>query len=114
MQSYHFLRQPPLSTPPMAQLPDPTSDPGWYGELFVRYPLNQTISDTYFGPSTKAKGEFYAILNDIAVDLFSNPHTQLSLEKSLVYQNRLETWFDALPEPLQPNKIVLPSHLKLQ
>ncbi|KAK4101616.1 hypothetical protein N658DRAFT_558748 [Parathielavia hyrcaniae] len=115
LSSYHYAKPPPLKTPPQVPLPDPLSEPQWYGELWLKYPLSQTRLPTYHGLLFKAKADFWTILNEVSSLTFSHhgsPST-LPVNKTLLFYNKLTAWLHNLPEPLTPKKIVLPQHLKL-
>lgn len=81
----------------------------------MRYPLSQSPLPTHHGLLFKAKADFWAIINDISLLIFSHHHppSKLSVNQALEFYNRLRAWRQNLPEPLTPKKVVLPHQLKL-
>ncbi|KAJ4865698.1 fungal zn(2)-Cys(6) binuclear cluster domain-containing protein [Trichoderma breve] len=116
LQCYHFIRSPLFKVPPKAPLPDPDKDPEWYGEIWVKYPLNQTPIQMNFPHFFKAKCELGVIVTQIAVDLFDAEErdgTRDPRESVAGYLEALESWSSSLPISLNPTEIVFPFHLKL-
>ncbi|KAL1837226.1 hypothetical protein VTJ49DRAFT_4108 [Mycothermus thermophilus] len=115
LSSYHYVKPPPIKAPPMNPLPDPTQQPQWYGELWVRYPLSQFRLPTYHGLLFKAKADFWVILTEFATMAFSDGRTPADLPVGQILEcyNKLRAWHDSLPEPLTARKIVMPHQLKL-
>ncbi|KAL7928301.1 putative zinc finger protein [Trichoderma chlorosporum] len=113
--SYVMFRSPLVHAPPKASLPDPLSFPEWYGDFWIKYPLDQTPSPAHHGHDFKARAELISIINEIALEYFGDDQLQRlrSMESILKYYTKLKAWYDALPEPLTAKQIVLPSHLKL-
>ncbi|KJK76000.1 hypothetical protein H634G_08757 [Metarhizium anisopliae BRIP 53293] len=109
---YSFLFPPLLKTPPDWPLPDPSKETGFYGEVWVRYPLTRNLSPSSFGPVFKARSEFRIIMNAYCQAAFSEG-SQVTVEKANGFLSRLRCWYDGLPAPLQPKRIVLPGHLQL-
>ena len=116
MLSYYFFRSPFIQDPPETPLPEPTTDPQWYGEVYIRYSPSQTLWPMHFGYLFKTISELRMIMNDIATQFFSDPQSQrtISIRKVLEFKSRLDDWFKSLPDPLQPQNIVLPCHLTVQ
>jgi hypothetical protein len=113
--AFHYVQQPPVTEPPKIPLPDPLEQPKWYGELWVRYPLSQSLFPTYHGLLFKAKADFWTIINEISSLTFS-PHratSKLTVSEIFQFYQRLKAWLHNLPEPLSPAKIVLPHQLKM-
>ncbi|KAL2261349.1 hypothetical protein VTK26DRAFT_4346 [Humicola hyalothermophila] len=114
LNSYHYLEPPLLTEAPKPPLPDPSAQPQWYGELWIKYPLTQSLVPTCHGHLFKAKADFWAIMNDFLLLRF--PHhrspTNLSLDQTFGFYNRLQAWLHNLPEPLSARKVVLPQQLK--
>lgn len=115
LTSFHYFR-PPLFNRPPASLPDPKHEPGWYGEIWLKYPLGRTLFPSSSGDVFKARAEFAIIQNEAAQRLFagSTPAPQLSAAEVAVFYFRFKGWYDSLPEALSPRRAVLPAHLKLQ
>jgi hypothetical protein len=116
LHCYVCFEPPLIHTPPDIPLPDPSADPEWYGEMWIKYPMNQKLLPTYFGYLFKAKADFRVIMNDIALHYFGKSEStpKLNLQKVKGFHSRLRNWYDKLPEPLTARRIVLPSHLMLQ
>ena len=112
----HFCQRPLVEEPPEADLPDPSTDPEWYGETWLRYPLSQTLSSAHFGYYFRARAKFFIIVNDIAKQSFNKATgpSRLSNAQVLRYYTWLLEWFNHLETSLTPEKIVLPAQLKLQ
>jgi hypothetical protein len=62
----------------------------------------------------KASADFRVILNDMAWQAFAEGRSGLAYTEALQYQERLNTWYDDLPQQLSAGMIVLPFHLELQ
>ncbi|OAQ65033.1 C6 transcription factor [Pochonia chlamydosporia 170] len=114
-QTYYFFQKPLTNTRPMAPLPDPAQSRDWYGEIWVKYPADDTIYATHFGYSFKAMVELHALMGDIAFQAFSIPGeiTKLSYEEALMHQSKLDSWFSRLPATLSPSNAVFPNQLKV-
>jgi hypothetical protein len=104
---------PLLKTPPKQPLPDPSKDPQWYGEIWVKYPLNQSLSPLYFGQVFRTKCQFRIIMNEFC-ELAHSTGSTVTLDKANELRSKLKNWYDSLPEPLLPKTIALPGHLQLQ
>ncbi|KAF5009796.1 hypothetical protein FDECE_4004 [Fusarium decemcellulare] len=116
MESFYFHREPLLKRPPEVPPPDPAVDPAWYGEIWVRYPLNSSVSPTHLGPTTKALIDFRLLMHDMAHTYFGRSVNQEhgpSLAQVLEFRSRLDAWFSAFPAPLRYRQIMLPSHIKV-
>ncbi|KAK3310454.1 uncharacterized protein B0T15DRAFT_389212 [Chaetomium strumarium] len=113
--TYHYLKPPAIAEPPRTPLPDPSQQPQWYGELWVKYPASQTPLPTYHGLLFKAKAEFWTIMNEVSRLTFSHycSPTRLSVSQILQFYGRLRSWWQNLPEALTPGRIALPHQLKL-
>lgn len=112
----HFCQRPLVEEPPEADLPDPSTDPEWYGETWLRYPLSQTLLPARFGYYFRARAKFFIIVNDVAKQSFIDTikPSRLSNVQVMRHYTRLLEWFGHLETPLTPEKIVLPAQLKLQ
>ncbi|KAF2096473.1 nitrate assimilation regulatory protein nirA [Rhizodiscina lignyota] len=116
VQCYHFCLPPLIKDPPKAALPDPDLDPGWYGEFWVQYPLNETPCPMHYGHFFKAKQEIVTICHSIATVMFDKDTGQAAQSSPQLIGNfalELRGWFASLPASLTPTNIVFPSHLKL-
>ena len=107
------MHPPLLRKPPDVTLPDPSEDGRWYGEIWLKYPLNQSIPPSYFGQVFRAKCQFRVIMNAFCHEAYSNG-LGVTLDKANELYTRLKHWFDGLPGSLLPKTIVLPSQLQLQ
>lgn len=97
-------------------MPDPSQNPEWYGEMWLKYPHSSALYPAKSGELFKAKAEFHAILNDAGHRIFdtaAHPKKPTVAEVAELYI-RFRSWYDHLPEPLTPRMIVLPAELKLQ
>ncbi|OTA95752.1 hypothetical protein M434DRAFT_393609 [Hypoxylon sp. CO27-5] len=113
-QRFYFSRRPYVKDPPAYPLPDPLLDPGFYGEVWIRYPLGQRLYPTNLGCIIKSNFELRKLMNDMAAELFEDDKPcHMSVEKALECKSRLDAWFVGLPDPLTPTKVVLPDHIKI-
>lgn len=110
---FSFMFVPLLRTPPHWQLPDPSEEEDWYGELWVRYPLSSHLLPLHFGQVFKARCQFRVIMN-AACQLAYLEGSQLNIDMASDLLLQLKSWYNGLPEPLHPKSVVLPGHLQLQ
>ncbi|CAI6315083.1 unnamed protein product [Periconia digitata] len=108
--AWQFFRHPFLAKPPMLALPDPSVNAAWYGEIWLRYPLSETLSPTNYGHVFKALSEFRVILGELCHASFGTD-SNITAEQAMVFVSRLLAWYKKLPIPLMPKHIVLPAHL---
>ncbi|KAL7913972.1 hypothetical protein GGI35DRAFT_231253 [Trichoderma velutinum] len=109
---FSFMFTPLLKEPPNWALPDPSQDRNWYGEIWLKYPLTDTLSPSCFGDIFRAKSHFRIIMNEFCCAAYSEG-SQVTEEKAYELLLKLKHWYDSLPGPLQPKTIVLPAHLQL-
>lgn len=120
MMCYAHSEPPSLQDPPDSPLPDPCTDPDWYGQIWLRYPLDPMLYTTHFQHQFKAQCEFRIFLCDSwlqrsrVLDGKKNWDLALALPSVNLLYARMRKWYNSLPEPLTPSKIVLPSQLMLQ
>ncbi len=120
MLCYAFLEKPLIRYPPLHPLPDPAVDPDWYGQIWLRYPLDPMLYTTHFPHQFRAQSEFRTIVCDCWFHKEDADHAESpwSPEKVVpaVHSSyaRMRDWHDKLPEPLTPARITLPSQLMLQ
>lgn len=98
-------------------MPDPVSDPAWYGEILLKYPAAGTIVPMNYGHTFKAVVALRSIFIDISLKAFAGntrSHNALTWEEAIMYRQRLDNLFESLPEALSPSKMVYPCHMKLQ
>lgn len=104
-----------MREPPDFPLPDPDENPSWYGEFFLRYPLNATLFPAGFGLFFRALSNLRVILHDLGWQVFGHPDGKpINSDEASKFEARLGAWYGSLPSPLQPVNIVYPWHLKLQ
>lgn len=104
-----------MKTPPDVPLPDPSPAREWYGETWLKYPLDQKLYPSYLGDLIMHKTKLRIIMNDIAVRCFSKPgpSSSLSRHEAMTFHLRLRNWYNSLPEQFRPRNVVLPSHIQL-
>ncbi|EUC50478.1 hypothetical protein COCMIDRAFT_32300 [Bipolaris oryzae ATCC 44560] len=107
--AWQYLRPPVLVEPPKAALPDPATNSAWYGEIWTRYPLSQTLSPTHHAHYFKAITDFRVIVCELSHASFGND-SPLSAQQAMIFVRRFLSWFKALPTVLEPKNIVLPAH----
>ncbi|KAF5669948.1 NirA-like nitrate assimilation regulatory protein [Fusarium heterosporum] len=107
------LMQPPLiKKHPRWTLPNPSEDPSWYGEVWVRYPLNHGLSPCYIGEVLRAKSQFRVITNEFCEAAYSK-NSKMDVSLAYHFYEKLEQWCDSLPGPLTPKRIVLPGQFHI-
>ncbi|KAG5982343.1 hypothetical protein E4U55_002034 [Claviceps digitariae] len=112
LNAFSFMSPPLLKEPPEWPLPDPSDDIDWYGEIWLQYPLNSTLSPCHFAHVIRSRSCFRIIMNEFCEAAYSD-RQEISLEMANRFRARLRNWYDDLPAPLQPKTIVLPGHLQL-
>jgi hypothetical protein len=106
-------------TPPASPLPEPSADPDWYGQFWLRYPLDPILYTTHFPHLFKAQSGFSIViiegwnLKTRVRELQDDPAMTAPLI-NVYYNFHMKQWLHGLPEPLRPTQITLPSHLILQ
>ncbi|RTE81585.1 hypothetical protein BHE90_003910 [Fusarium euwallaceae] len=110
--AFSFMLPPLLKKPPEWALPNPTMSARWYGEIWIKYPLNNGLSPSYFSHIFRARCQFRIIMNEICDAAYSEG-SSITLDKAHGFRERLASWYRSLPGPLQPRTIVLPGHLQL-
>ncbi|KAF4998720.1 hypothetical protein FGRMN_3046 [Fusarium graminum] len=110
-----MLYQPPLvSEPPRTSIPDPATNPSWYGDLWLRYPFTEMFLSARQSLTFNAYLKFWNIFNKIAIaSLPPSSDRKLTVSQATGFYTQLRAWFDDLPETLRPGRIALPSQLKL-
>ncbi|KAK0747338.1 hypothetical protein B0T21DRAFT_405976 [Apiosordaria backusii] len=114
--TYHLFEKPLLDNPPEVPLPAITEDPSWYGEVWLKYPLEGILYPSHYAEFHKAKTEFRVILNDISKVFHGEPgHNRSPPPESKIAELywRLQAWYAALPESLSPRAIVFTAQMKL-
>ncbi|KAF5231123.1 hypothetical protein FAUST_9429 [Fusarium austroamericanum] len=55
LSAFSFMLAPLIKKPPVWVIPDPSEDPYWYGETWVKYPLNHGLSPLNMGEVLRAR-----------------------------------------------------------
>lgn len=102
---YYYFHQPPyLNRPPVDPLPDPTTEPEWYGETLLQYPQSGVLIPIHLGHNMRLKCDLNVIKSEIATELFASS-CPFTLERARHYHDRLERWYQKLPTPYTPKRI---------
>ncbi|KAH6683674.1 hypothetical protein F5X68DRAFT_171888 [Plectosphaerella plurivora] len=112
LAAFHFRHTPHIKSPPAVPMPDPTEDPSWYGEVWVKYPLAQTLSRVFMAHMFRERCRLRTILAAASKALFE-PGAALTPELAGYYAHLLDAWYHQLPECLRPRWIVHPTHFQL-
>lgn len=109
---------PMIRTPPKSCLPNPETNPEWYGEMWLKYPLSVDLVPLRYSWVIKSKAEFSIILNEAILEFKSSQGNQKP-DKSRAERlegivKRLRRWHTELPNVLSPSKLAFPSQLKIQ
>ncbi|GAM82987.1 hypothetical protein ANO11243_009730 [Dothideomycetidae sp. 11243] len=112
--AFSFM-QPPLLEDPLPMLPpSPVKDPGWYGEVWLKYPSSPTLLPLHFAHVFESRARFRIIMNRFCTAAYTDPGgVGVPLEEAYALHTELAKWYQDLPEPLHPRNIVLPAHLQL-
>ncbi|KAJ3537587.1 hypothetical protein NM208_g6252 [Fusarium decemcellulare] len=110
--AFSFMLPPLLTKPPDWPLPDPAEHSHWYGEIWVKYPLNHSLSPLCFGQVFRARCQFRIVMNEFCNAAYSQG-SEVNLAMARGFLERLRSWYDGLPATLVPKTIVLPGHLQL-
>lgn len=84
---------PLLRDPPDQPLPDPSENAEWYGEIWVKYPVNQNLSPSYFGHVFKARSRFRVIMNEACHIAYTKGSTMTLGQAGELY-SRLRRWLE--------------------
>lgn len=105
-----------LKRPPEEPLPTEELAKTYYGEVWLRYPLEKHAFPMHHGANFKATCELYVLANEITCRSFTQANGQRSLPAAEAQRlrHRLAEWYRRLPLPLTPKRIVFPMQLKLQ
>ncbi|KAG9495310.1 hypothetical protein J7337_013548 [Fusarium musae] len=112
LSAFSFMLSPLIKKPPKWPLPDPSEDPSWYGEIWVKYPLNHGLSSMCFAKVIHARSRFRIIMNDYCDAAYSEG-SKVGVSLAYQFRERLEEWYENLPASLTPRRIVLPGQLQL-
>lgn len=116
--TFYFERRPPLPIkPPVTPLPDYASAHKLTGEIYLKYPLQASLTPIHLGTTFRAQVELNTMMleiNNVAYRA-GEPRTDApTLHQALWFYKRLDAWFKALPKELQPSWIAMPHHLQIQ
>lgn len=117
VQCYHLMAPSPIRHPPAAKLPDPDTNPEWYGEFVLQYPLNQTLIPMLYPQWTRFKYDLLCILRPVASELFDGEEKRSLEQRQCLFLralSSLESLFSALPVSLSPAQVVFPLHMGVQ
>ncbi|KAI8663033.1 hypothetical protein LRP88_07241 [Fusarium phalaenopsidis] len=112
LTAYHFMHPPTLKHPPRVALPDPLRDPRWYGEVWLKYPLETTLFPAHFGQFFKARCRFLQIMNKVCEVYFADG-AHVTLDQANAFYTQFRNWQYSLPDCLKPRFIVYPGHFNL-
>jgi hypothetical protein len=115
--SYQLMTVPVLQTPPRNPIPDPNRDPDWFGEIWLKYPSTSILIPIRVGITFQTKMNFAVVLNEALLDYHGQSDeddlAQNGAARIMAVVQKLESWYQTLPETMVPSKIVFPSHLKI-
>lgn len=109
---------PLLVRPPNTAVPDPSHDPDWYGEIWLKYPSTEVLVPLQYRYIFKAKSDFSTILNSAIVKAYGTDDKDDLVQRGVKQVGDiirdLKAWHDTLPDLLAPSNVVFPSQLKIQ
>ena len=109
---------PLLARPPKTTMPDPSHDPEWYGEIWLKYPSTEILVPLQYRYVFKAKSDFSVILNGAIVKAYETSDkddlVQRGVKQVKDILRDLKAWHNTLPDLLAPSNVVFPSQLKIQ
>ncbi|KAL2684517.1 hypothetical protein Neosp_005595 [[Neocosmospora] mangrovei] len=115
--SYQFMTVPLLARPPMTAMPDPSNDPEWYGEIWLKYPSTEVLVPLRYRYVFKAKNDLSIILNGAIVKAFGTDDkddlVQRGAKQVEDILRDLKAWHNTLPDLLAPSNVVFPAQLKI-
>jgi hypothetical protein len=116
--TFYYERRPPLPIkPPVTPLPDYESVHKLTGDIYLKYPLQPSLTPIHLGAAFRAQVELNTLMleiNSVAYRAGEARTTPPTLSQALGFYKRLDTWFKALPKELQPSWVVMPHHLQIQ
>lgn len=114
---YYMHKEPWITKPPATPLPDYSSIRNFTGEVYLQYPIQPNPTPAHFGASFLAQIGLNTIMLEInkAASSAGSPGTAPpTLAQAIQLYKKLNDWYKALPDVLQPSKIVMPHHLQIQ
>jgi hypothetical protein len=114
--SYYYFKPPCLLDIPAHPLPTAETNPEWYGEISLGYPLDPEPYRIGFGHGMKALSELRVIQHELNLMCFNKSVApkRMPWGAALHIQTKLKSWYEALPAMLRPQAVVYPSQLVLQ
>ena len=102
-----------MPSPPLTPLPDAEKEPDFYGEIWLNYPLDSTLQPMHLGSTWHALLRHGILLHEFAT---KRAKADVEATRRAVYELALglKIWYHSLPSILQPSKISLPLHYKIQ
>ncbi|KAK7980988.1 hypothetical protein PG989_013445 [Apiospora arundinis] len=112
---FNWQAPPMVDEAPTCPLPNPEVEPDYYGDVRVKFPGSDSATSISNGAVFKAISKFRKIMNEVSQKSFKEPQssTYITLNDAYDAYDKLQTWYQRLPEALTPDRIALPSHLKL-
>ncbi|KAF5549290.1 nitrogen assimilation transcription factor nit-4 [Fusarium mexicanum] len=89
LTAFSFMLSPLIKEPPKWPLPDPSEDPSWYGEIWVKYPLNHGLSSTCLGEVIHARSRFRIIMNEYCDAAYSEV-SKVGVNMAYQFRGRLQ------------------------
>ncbi|KAF5591473.1 nitrogen assimilation transcription factor nit-4 [Fusarium pseudocircinatum] len=89
LSAFSFMLSPLINEPPKWPLPDPSEDQSWYGEIWVKYPLNHGLSSMCFGEVIHARSRFRIIMNEYC-DVAYSEGSKVGVDLAYQLRERLE------------------------
>lgn len=102
-----------MTDPPEDPLPDRHDAPGYFGEIWVKYPLAQIRVPLHHGVTYLVSVGLWMIMTRIAQEVFLNGG-KVSMEQAHRFRGMLIGWHHRLPEILTASNVIMPIHLLLQ
>ncbi|KAF4973299.1 hypothetical protein FSARC_374 [Fusarium sarcochroum] len=99
LSAFSFMLSPLVKKPPKWPLPDPSEDSSWYGEVWVKYPLNHGLSPSCFGQVLRSRSRFRIIMNEFCDAAYSE-RSEVGLDQA--YQFYCTPWTTSTPFSLAP------------
>lgn len=119
MTCYYQLKVPKAPHAPITPLPDDDSIERLTGELYLKYPLQSTLTPIRMPNTFKYHTALNIMMHEIniarsAISGGKPEPAPLPLGQTMDFYDRLSSWYQSLPEELQPNRIAMPHHFHIQ
>jgi len=114
-KSYYYFK-PPVSDTPLHRLPDIKTNRMSFTEIWLRYPNDNEIYPMHAAESMVAQCGLRTLMHEICVVSFRANQAPMKMpwERALGFQAKLKIWHDTLPNVLDNQNLLYPSHLKVQ